>query len=307
MMRFLSLFAGIGGFDLGLERAGMTCAGQVEINLFCQRVLACHWPDVMRVSDIREVNGYEFKEIDLICGGVPCQPASCAGKRRGTQDDRWLWPEALRVVSAIRPSWLLFENVRGLTSLEQGVVFDNLLTEMEDLGYEVQPLIIPACGVDAPHRRDRVWIVAHTWSGRFCGSGGIQEHRENKEAVGETSNSSMPASKNVAHSPRSGSRAGLCEAHQEQDRDQSAGGGLPLPDAHHPGREEQWRSIGEQAEHAAAQQRCWWLPEPRICRVAHGIPGRVDRLRSLGNAVVPQIVEQIGRAILTAEERCITS
>ena len=160
-MRFLSLFSGIGGFDLGLEHAGMQCVGQVEKEPYCLKVLKKHWPNVKRIEDIHDVRGYEFGTVELICGGVPCQPASTAGKRQGTSDDRWLWPETFRVVRLYKPTWCLFENVRGITSLEEGVVFDNLLTELEDCGYEVQPFIIPACGVDAQHRRDRVWIVAH--------------------------------------------------------------------------------------------------------------------------------------------------
>lgn len=240
-----SLFSGIGGFDLGLDRAGMECRWQVEIDPYCQRVLAKHWPDVKRYADIRTVHGIathpqvqqdwgiqqpelqtdtgtgcdgilahaEFtrtsgqKEdlpfpengrtenfvhrlrsaaeinasrislgrvdsnkhcpsclapVDLICGGVPCQPASCAGKQRGTADDRWLWPEALRIVREVGPKWFIFENVCGLLALESGMVFDSLLLEMEALGYEVETFVIPACSVDAPHRRDRVWIVGYS-------------------------------------------------------------------------------------------------------------------------------------------------
>ena len=177
-MKYLSLFAGIGGFDLGLERAGMKCVGQVEFNPFCQRVLAHHWPNVKRMGDIHDVTGTEFGAVDLVCGGVPCQPASQAGKRRGTQDDRWLWPEAFRIVRVIRPTWCLFENVRGLTSLESGVVFENLLSEPEEIGYEVQASLFQLApsmprtkekefGL-LPGGKNRMWMTPKAGDGDFC-------------------------------------------------------------------------------------------------------------------------------------------
>lgn len=194
-MRFLSLFSGIGGFDIGLERAGMQCVGQVENNDYCNRVLEKHWPNVKRMKDIYNVTGNEFGTIDLICGGIPCQPASCAGKRRGTQDNRWLWPETFRVVRAIKPAWCLFENVRGILTLEGGLVFENLLSELENIGYEVQTFIIPACAVDAPHRRDRVWIVAHSNGGR-CSKQNIRYKQPRRtEIVGTSENVAYTAIK----------------------------------------------------------------------------------------------------------------
>jgi DNA (cytosine-5)-methyltransferase 1 len=260
-VKFLSLFAGIGGFDLGLEHAGMQPVGQVEINPFCQRVLAHHWPNVKRMGDIKNVKGTEFGEVDLVCGGVPCQPASTAGKRRGTADDRWLWPEAFRLVRVIQPRWCLFENVRGITSLESGVVFDSLLTELETYGYEVQSFCVPACAVDAPHRRDRVWIIAYNAK---------STHRQN--ITGE-----------------------------KERQVQQSGIGIvtaDVADADNSGFKKQCGT--EPRESLQSQFACRWFPEPDVGRVANGVPGRVDRLRSLGNAVVPQIVEIFGRVILEA-------
>lgn len=169
-VRVLSLFSGIGGFEIACEWAGMEIVGQVEIDPFCQKVLAKHWPHVKRMADIKDVKGDEFGTVDLICAGVPCQPASVAGKRRGTKDDRWLWSETLRIVKAVRPRWCVFENPLGILSLQGGVPFDNVLSEMESEGYEVGAFIIPACAVGAPHRRERVFIVGYSGNRRLSGN-----------------------------------------------------------------------------------------------------------------------------------------
>ena len=163
-LKFISLFSGIGGFDLGLERAGMECIAQVEIDPFCNKVLNKHWPNVQKFGDIKNFGKHSIKEetVDLICAGVPCQPASIAGKRRGTKDDRWLWGETYRIIREVKPEWVLLENVKGLISLESGLVFENLLLELESYGYKTETFIIPACAVNAPHRRDRVWIIANS-------------------------------------------------------------------------------------------------------------------------------------------------
>jgi DNA (cytosine-5)-methyltransferase 1 len=166
-MKFISLFAGIGGFDLGLERAGMQCIGQVEYNPFCQRVLKKHWPHVKLVGDIHDVTADSFGAAELICGGFPCQPFSVAGNRKGAEDDRFLWPEMLRVIQAYRPTWIVGENVTGIINME----LDNVLSQLESNGYTVQTFIIPACAVDAKHRRDRVWIVAYSQCVGQSGSG----------------------------------------------------------------------------------------------------------------------------------------
>ena len=151
-MRFGSLFAGIGGFDLGLERAGMECAWQVEIDPYCQKVLAKHWPDVPRYEDVREVGKHNLEEVDLICGGFPCQPVSQAGKQKGKDDKRWLWPEYRRIVSELRPNYVFVENVRNLLRLHGTEVLGDLTT----LGYDAEWEVIPARAVGAPHKRDRL-------------------------------------------------------------------------------------------------------------------------------------------------------
>ncbi|GEB79761.1 hypothetical protein DDE01_11760 [Desulfovibrio desulfuricans] len=224
-MTFLDVCAGIGGFSLGLERAGMTCAGQVEIDDYCNRVLAKHWPGVPRWRDIKALDCTQLPAVDLICGGYPCQPFSLAGKRRGAEDDRHLWPHLFAVVSALRPAWCLFENVAGHISMG----LDAVLSDLERGGYAAQPLVIPACAVDAPHRRDRVWVVAN------------------------------------AHAQRE----------LEQERPYADVWGRAI---HH-----NWREA--------------WPIRPR------GVHGVSERMAGyLGNAVVPQVVEVIGRAIVAAHE-----
>ena len=160
-MRMLNLFDGIGGFALAGTRMGWKPVASVEIDPFCRRVLdywfdyEYTWADI-KAADFVRLHG----RIDIITGGFPCQPFSNAGKQRGKDDDRYLWPEMLRAIREVQPRWVVGENVRGLLTNAGGMVFEQVCADMEALGYEVQPLLVPACAVDAPHRRDRVWIVA---------------------------------------------------------------------------------------------------------------------------------------------------
>jgi DNA (cytosine-5)-methyltransferase 1 len=156
-LTFLDLCAGIGGCSLGLEQAGMECKGQVEIEDYCTTILEKHWPHVPKWKDIRTLDLTELPATDLICGGFPCQPFSSAGRRGGNDDSRYLWPEVFNIVKALRPSWCLFENVTGFIQLG----LDQALSDLESCGYACQALAIPACSVKAPHKRERVWIIAH--------------------------------------------------------------------------------------------------------------------------------------------------
>ncbi len=161
-MTHISLFSGVGGIDLAAEWAGFETILQVEIDPYCQRVLEKHWPNVKRIEDIRDVKADSVSEpITLVSGGFPCQPVSVAGKRRGTEDDRWLWPEMLRVIREIAPKWVLAENVLGLLTIEHGMVFENILADLEVEGYETWTGLIPVAGTGAPHLRYRVFLVAH--------------------------------------------------------------------------------------------------------------------------------------------------
>jgi DNA (cytosine-5)-methyltransferase 1 len=156
-MTHIDLFSGIGGFALAAHWAGYTTDVFCERDPFCQGVLRKHWPDVPVVADIVEFDGNTYRGVDLLTGGFPCQPYSCAGKRGGNNDDRALWPEMRRIISEARPRWVLAENVTGFISM----ALDGVLSDLESEGYAVQTVVIPACAVNAQHRRDRVWIVAH--------------------------------------------------------------------------------------------------------------------------------------------------
>lgn len=265
-----SLFSGIGGLDLGLERAGMRVRWQVENDAYCNRVLARNWPNVRRYGDIRELAGDGLEPVDLICGGFPCQPVSLAGRRRGDADERWFWPEMQRVCSLVRPRWILVENVPGLLSIDAGRLFGTVLRDLAESRYDAEWDCIPAAALGAPHIRNRIFIVAHA-SGCGCGpeGRGLREGDTAELRVGRSAN-----------------------------RSDQTGAGDEISDTDGPGCGEQRRAESVFAGHAAIEQCDWWKVEPPFCRVVDGFPGRVDQLRGLGNAVVPQIAEWIGRRIM---------
>jgi len=158
-----SLFSGIGGFDLAAEWAGWNNIFHCEWNPFGQRVLKHHFPKSISYNDITKTDFTIHKgNIDILSGGFPCQPYSTAGLRKGKEDERHLWPQMLRAIREIKPSWVVGENVRGLVNWGGGLVFDEVQTDMEAEGYEVLPFLLPACAVNAPHRRDQIWFVANT-------------------------------------------------------------------------------------------------------------------------------------------------
>ena len=293
-MRHLDLFSGIGGFALSARWAGWDTVGFCEIEPFCQKVLRKHWPDVPIYEDVRELNGQSVGHVDIITAGYPCQPFSVAGERRGEEDDRHLWPEAARLVRELKPTFAVFENVAGHITMG----LDQVLSDLEGLGYTTETFVIPACAVDAPHRRDRVWIVAYRDAGQRAQSADeMQAGRHAADNGGD-----------VAHAPSEGRRpeGRTSEAIPEPGAEQrSAGCGGVVADAisergrsgHSKG--EYADNVGKPSRHSRdhAGRMEAWLPEPAVGRVANGIPRRVDRLRALGNAIVPQVAYQIFEAI----------
>lgn len=236
-LTYLSLFSGIGGLDLGLDRAGWTCAGQVEIDPYCRTVLTRHWPEVPRHDDVRTAPawwvGRGGTAVDLVAGGSPCQPVSTMGKRRAQNDPRWGWPWFADFVRAVRPRYVLLENVVGLLDAGLG----DVLADLSALGFDAEWSVLSACAVGAPHTRERLFVLAYP-----AGTDGLDALQVP---------TAVPAGRTAAR----------------------AEGGSP--------------------------RRSGWVPEPAVDRVAVGVPRAVgfDELTALGNAVVPQVAEHIGRLI----------
>ena len=334
-MTFGSLFAGIGGFDLGLERAGMECRWQVEIDDYASRVLAKHWPQVTRWGDVRTFPPGAADEwrVDLICAGVPCQPVSHAGKQKGSDDERWMWGEALRVVADLQPSFFVAENPIGILNHDGGRTFRGLLRALASVGYVCEWHVIAAADVGAPHLRQRVWLVAHAdrvsrtegeprraGGGLPAASAGSQGRQNQGQAgavardcgadVADADSGRRERKRLAKHSDQQGAFGHLADgcrswgwwawqALADSNRTRSQGAVLEHPGE---GLSRPRSGAGPDEEQDVPEAAAgWWQVEPDVGRVAHGVPSRVDRLRCLGNAVVPQIVELIGRAIIASE------
>jgi len=463
--KILDLFSGLGGFSLGLERTGhFETVAFCDNDKFSKLILDKHWKGIKVYEDVREITKEKFKQDgtpfpDIITGGFPCQPFSVAGKQKGTSDDRHLWPEMFRIIKAFKPRYVIGENVRGIVNIQEGVVFETVCTDLESEGYEVQPFIIPAAGVGAPHRRERVWIIANreesmvnsdnirfqqhsttkeesSWRGtsatfestsnvsnaksertgqndeglwqrssRISGGQGTsaaesprsnvantigndegreisrsdeetrriqEEHRtehsttrkssrtsevRNGDNGYETTESNVADTEGLRFRGRSGEERGIkknefqqteqkgSSFRSETERRSSQSGGDDVADTHssnqrtgkkskqqegntsrecfsnsseyvadtesigsdvgglgqHQGERSGQGEIGGASSSTQGSQG-WWSVEPNVGRVAHGVSGRVHRLKGLGNSIVPQIVEEIGKAIIKAEQ-----
>ncbi len=314
-----SLFTGIGGIDIAASWAGFTTVGMCEIDDYCRKVLNKHWPDVPKWRDIRDVTAESFYEktglrtVDIISGGFPCQPFSVAGKQKGKRDDRYLWPEMLRVIREIKPTWVLGENVPGILRIAGKTVCEDLERE----GYAVTVFNFEAAAVGAPHRRDRVFFVANA----KCG--GRREKRECRSVETICSgreNNTVPSTQSGADVADTESR----KSGEQESRNRREGIGrgsekvIDVADTarvyvqgqHN--RQEQGqlrrssrRAVESSVGRVASRLPCWldgyWRVEPNIPRVATGVKNRVDRLKCLGNAVVPQQVYPILKAISEIE------
>lgn len=284
-MKVLDLFSGIGGFSLGLERAGMKTVAFCEIEDYPVKILNKHWPGVPVHRDIRELNGEQYRNtINVICGGFPCQPFSVAGKQRGEKDDRHLWPEMYRLIKEIRPRWVIGENVNGLVRLG----LDKVLFDLEAEGYTVQTFIIPACAVNAVHRRDRVWIIGYT---EHNGSHDAEVGQGNKKG----NDRNEKGSDEVCELERSG-RQGGNDADALRPRTETR---LSAEDT---GKEGNTTKPYDNSDRQLRKFQQLRVPtESPVRHRDDGIPDRVARLKALGNAVVPQIPELIARAIMEIE------
>jgi DNA (cytosine-5)-methyltransferase 1 len=238
-----------------------------------QRNLLVGW-DSKRTKALEQITGGE--RLNLLTASPPCQSASVAGKQRGSGDHRWFWPETLAAAAIFKPRWLVFENVYGFVGLNNGMELDTVLSDLESIGYAARPFIIPACGVDAPHRRNRVWIVGHSAGGRR-----FQCDAESKTAAG-----TLCAGQDVAH----GKQPGL-EGYNDGDASAIAAKAIRT----------------DAGTGGISDGHCRWEPEPGFCRVAHGVPQRVHRLKALGNAIVPQVAYPILKAIYDIDNALVTS
>jgi DNA (cytosine-5)-methyltransferase 1 len=325
MLRHVDLCSGIGGFALGFEWAGLSRPVMFcDIEPWPRKILAKHWPDVPIEEDVKVLANEpeRIPECSILTAGYPCQPFSHAGKRRGEEDDRHIWPYIREIVAQKRPTWCVFENVYG--HLSMGI--DTVLSNLEADGYSTRPFIVPACGVDAAHRRDRIWIIARNVddtkgdrnSGRLSNLSGADEEKSKpkkqhqneakqsynaseyteilanarRELRSEGSDIELAAQKNIrtqrAISDQSSSEG--CRGSKDvadTDGIRSQGVGAERHDARQAG-----LCRGE-----ARGEKGFWSTEPPVGRVANGIPNRVDRLKGLGNAIVPQIAMQIGLTI----------
>lgn len=292
-MKHISLFSGIGGFDLAAEWAGWNNLASCEINPFGRKVLEYYWPSTYHHDDIKTLTGsiieYEAQKrygpdwrADgvVLSGGFPCQPYSLAGKRLGKEDERHLWPEMLRVIREIQPDWIVGENVFGLVNWSDGLVFDEVQTDLEAQGYEVQAFVLPACAADAPHRRDRIWIIA------YRNSNGQQ--RSNGEHEKHASKGWQYAQRDVSACAKYGPTT---YAHGERQQQQSTVGEL-----------EGARPCESNIHNNGADWQAFPTQSP-VCSRNDGIPAELDgitfskwrneSIKAAGNAIVPQIAYRI--------------
>ena len=236
-VRHLDLFSGIGGFALAAQMVGgIETVGFCEIDPWAQKVLHKNFPGIPCHDDVKTLQTEDYGRIDLVTGGYPCQPFSSAGQRKGSSDDRHLWPEASRIIENSRPTWVLCENVAGHVSMG----LDDVLSDLEGIGYTCQPIIIPACAVGTRHRRDRVWILAHSMRGR------------------KTMGRNRPGSGRLR-------------------------------------KQAPWHQVGE-----VEMESCF-------CRNFDGVSRPMDRLRGLGNAIVPQVAAEILRCMMAVDQNLLQS
>jgi DNA (cytosine-5)-methyltransferase 1 len=316
-----SLFAGIGGIDLGLERTGhFETIWFSEIDTYASKVLAKHWPNVPNYGDIKAIDYGSVPRPDVITGGYPCQPFSTAGKRAGENDPRHLWPECLRAIRQLRPRYALLENVRGHLSLG----FSQVLRDLASIGFDAEWQVIPAAALGAPHKRDRLFIVAYPNSGGEALRGQcetLQSQNPSRRDDGSGSGSDIgqeclgstrQSAQNVAYSQIIGGN-GKGYGHNTQSdiqqwlQEQARGSSSQVAHNECKWNGEHWQPanirekcagrVFEPRGETPDEQRQGWPLEPSVGRVANGVSSRVDRLRCLGNAVVPQVAELLGNLI----------
>jgi len=346
-MNHISLFSGIGGFDLASDWMGWNNIASCEINPFGRKVLNHYWPDALHHDDVhtftKELLNEKIKDWNsndvILTGGFPCQPYSVAGKRKGKEDDRHLWPEMLRVIQEVQPRWIVGENVRGLVNWNGGMVFDEVQFDLETIGYEVQSFILPACSKNAPHRRDRLWIVAYSERNGRIGSERSRERGMDGEILEKTgrdkkTNKFNGRDKfgNVADSDGEGSRG----MHKAGGKDNKHGEGSKIRGnvARHNKKDDKFANvtdadgIGQSGKEHGKKESGFnretsfstgWENFPTkspVCGGNDGVPFELDgitfpkwrneSIKAYGNAVVPQVVFEIFKTIEKYEQQIKT-
>jgi len=325
-----SVFSGIGGFDLAAEWMGWENKFHCEWNTFGQKVLHHYWPQAEQFTDIKKSNFTKYaNRIDILTGGFPCQPYSSAGKRLGKEDDRHLWPEMLRAIQEIQPRWVVGENVFGLVNWSNGLVFHEVQTDLEAAGYEVQPYVLPAVSVNAPHRRDRVWFVAYS-KNYGCNERGeeIDKWEINKFENRSTIWDKFTANGKQSNATNTNSNGlNQCNSNNEVNSNQGrlnalgdtneSNGNGDFANSSHIRREDALENGElERGRFRQSHQRNAWDSFPSVSPICSGDDGISDRLDSItftkwrnesikagGNAIVPQVVYQIFKAIEQYEKK----
>jgi DNA (cytosine-5)-methyltransferase 1 len=320
-LKLLDLFSGIGGFSLGLESTGyFETIGFVEKDKFCQQVLKKNFKDIPIESEVRDVKGDRYA-ADIITGGFPCQPFSVAGKRKGTDDDRYLWDETIRIIRECKPRWFIGENVEGIINIQEGVVLRQVCDDLEKDGFEVQCLVIPASSIGAWHQRKRVWIIAHSNSNRdmheITRSNGEEKeipgkHRQKNSSTWKFIRTDTNEDVPNTSSERSQRFNSKQEPSKQKQRQFTNKDDEDVWNTESTGLQSSFNRQGEREFWGTSTpreqcQRTWWQIESGICGVPHGLSktldkSRANRIKSLGNSIVPLIARELGLAIMKAEQ-----
>ena len=332
-LKLLDLFSGIGGFSLGLESTGyFETIAFVEKDKFCQQVLKKNFKNIPIESEVRNVKGDRYA-ADIITGGFPCQPFSVAGKRRGTDDDRYLWDETIRIIRECKPRWFIGENVEGIINIQEGVVLRQVQDDLEKEGFQVQCLVIPASGIGAWHQRKRVWIIAHSNSNRdrheITRSNG-EEKEIQREYRKKNSSTWKSIGADTHDVPNTNSRLSVRENEEVQARgNTSTTSGEDVSNSQRnkhkhtsirkSGTNKIWKFYSKEEKQtthdlwskttgcdAPLRQDTWWEAQSSLCGVPNGLSyeldkNRANRIKSLGNSIVPLIARELGLAIIKAE------